>query len=198
MCYVKKLSVFGRPFVKRVALCYRSVVCLSCLSVTFVHCGQTVGRIKTKLGKQVGRGPGHIVLDRDPAPPPTKGHSPHFRSISVAAKWLHITWYGARPRPRRLCVKWGPRSPSQKGGRSPPISAHVYCDQTAGWMKVVLGMEVGLSPGDFVLDGDSLPFPKRGQSPLPNFRPISTVAKRLDASKCKLVWMLASAQGTLC
>ena len=56
------LTVFGRPFVKRFALCYRSVVCLSCpvlsvLSVTFVHCGQTVGRIKTKLGLQVGLGP---------------------------------------------------------------------------------------------------------------------------------------------
>jgi len=45
--------VFGRPFVKRFALCYRTVVCLPCLSVlsvTFVHCGQTVGRIKMKLG----------------------------------------------------------------------------------------------------------------------------------------------------
>jgi len=39
-------------------------------SVTFVHCGQTVGRIKTKLGTQVGLGPGHIVLDGDPAPLP--------------------------------------------------------------------------------------------------------------------------------
>jgi len=29
-------------------------------------------------------------------------------------------------------------------------------------MKVVLGMEVGLSPGDFVLDGDPVPSPKRG------------------------------------
>ena len=37
-------------------------VCLSvCLSVTFVHCGQTVGRTKMKLGVQVGLGPGHIV-----------------------------------------------------------------------------------------------------------------------------------------
>jgi len=27
--------------------------CLSCLSVTFVHCGQTVGRIKMKLGVRV-------------------------------------------------------------------------------------------------------------------------------------------------
>jgi len=38
-----------------------------CLSVTFVHCGQTVGRIKTKLDTQIGLGPGHIVLDGDPA-----------------------------------------------------------------------------------------------------------------------------------
>ena len=32
--------------------------------------------------------------------------------------------------------------------------------QTAGWMKLVLGMEVDLSPGDFVLDGDPVPPPK--------------------------------------
>ena len=32
-----------------------------------------------------------------------------------------------------------------------------------------LGMEVGLSPAGFVLDGYPAPFPKRGQSPLPDF-----------------------------
>ena len=52
-------------------------VCLSCLSVTLVYCGQTVGRIKMKLGMQVGLVPGHIVLDGNPAPSP-KGHSPQF------------------------------------------------------------------------------------------------------------------------
>ena len=31
---------------------------------------------------------------------------------------------------------------------------------------MVLGTDVGLSPGDFVLDGDPLPLPKRRQSPL--------------------------------
>ena len=36
--------------------------------------------------------------------------------------------------------------------------------------------------GFVVLDGDQAPSPKRGPSPLPNFRPISIVAKRLDAS----------------
>ena len=31
-----------------------------------------------KLGMQVGFGPGHIVLDGDPAPSPPKGHSRQF------------------------------------------------------------------------------------------------------------------------
>jgi len=49
---------------------------LSHLSVTLVYCGQTVGWIKMKLGTQVGFGPGHIVLDRDPAPLIKKGTEP--------------------------------------------------------------------------------------------------------------------------
>jgi len=52
--------------------------CLSVLSVTLVYCGQTVGWIKMKLVVQVGRGPGHIVLDGDPTPPQKKGATPQF------------------------------------------------------------------------------------------------------------------------
>jgi len=50
--------VFGRPFAKWFALCYRTVVLslLSCLYVTLVYYGQTVGWIKMKLGMQVGLG----------------------------------------------------------------------------------------------------------------------------------------------
>ena len=66
-------------------------VCLSCLSVAFVHCGQTVGRIKMKFGMQVGLGPGHNVLDGDPAPAPPKGRSPQFSAhiccVQMAA-WI--------------------------------------------------------------------------------------------------------------
>jgi len=53
--------------------------CLSCLSVTLVYCGQTVGWIKVPLGTKVGIGPGDVVLDGNLAPP-WKGHSspPHF------------------------------------------------------------------------------------------------------------------------
>ena len=38
----------------------------------------------------------------------------------------------------------------------------------AGWIKMPLGMEVGLGPGDFVLDGDPAPPSKKGTAP-PNF-----------------------------
>ena len=62
----------------------------------------------------------------------------------------------------------GDPAPLPKIGAEPPkFLAHVYCDQTAGWMKLVLGMEVGLSPDDFVLDGDPVPFPQKGAEPLP-------------------------------
>ena len=169
-----------------------------------------------KLGTQVGIGPGHIVLDGDPAPPPQKGLShPLFGPYPLRPNGFidqDATWYGGRPRPRRLCVRWGHRSPPQKrggapqifgpcllwltgqmdqdgtwhGGRlrpkrlcvrwgpSPPLqkggaplkfSAHVYCGQTAGWITPAFGMEVGLSPGDFVLDGDPAPLLKKGAEP---------------------------------
>jgi len=85
--YNEDLAHFGRPFVKRFALCYQTVVCLSVclrvspvLSVTLLYCGQTdqtVWRIKMKISMQVGLVPGHTGLDGDQAPTPPKGHSPH-------------------------------------------------------------------------------------------------------------------------
>jgi len=84
------VECFGRPFVKRFALLSDPCLSvLSCLSVglTLVYCGQTVGWIKMKLGMPVGQGPGHIVLDGDPAPP-KGGTAPNFRAMSVVAKLL--------------------------------------------------------------------------------------------------------------
>ena len=57
----------------------------------------------------------------------------------------------------------------------------VYSCQNVGWIKVKLGMEVGLSPGDIVLDGDLSPLPKGGTA-ASHFWPMSVVAKRLDGS----------------
>jgi len=41
----------------------------------------------------------------------------------------------------------------------------MYCGQTAGWIKMPLGTEVGLGPGHIVLDGDRAPLPQKGHSP---------------------------------
>jgi len=41
--------------------------------------------------------------------------------------------------------------------------------QTAGCIKMPLGMEVGLSPGNSVLDGDPAPLPTQGVEPSPIF-----------------------------
>jgi len=47
-----------------------------------------------KLGTQVRLGPGHIVLDGDPATPPPKGHSPQFSAhicCSQMAAWIKMS-----------------------------------------------------------------------------------------------------------
>ena len=106
-------TIFGRPFVKRFARCYGTVVCplLYVLSVTLVYYGQTVGWIKMKLGTEVGLGPGNIVLDGDPAsPPPKKKEGRAHSQISDPCLlwpngWMDqdATWHEGRSQPRRLC-----------------------------------------------------------------------------------------------
>ena len=65
----------------------------------------------------------------------------------------------------------------RKKWHSPQFSAHAYCGQTAGWIKVLFGTEVNIGPGDVVLDGVPAP-PKRDTAP--SFWPMSIVSKRLD------------------
>jgi len=62
------------------------------------------------------------------------------------------TWRAGRLRPRTYYVRWGPISPTAS-----QFSAHICCGQRAAWIKMPLRMEVGLGPGDFVLDGDAAP-----------------------------------------
>jgi len=67
------------------------------------------------------------VLDGDPAPLPPKGVEPPIFGPYLLQPngWMDqdATWYGGRPQPRGLCVRWEP-SPTK-------FSAHVYysyCD----------------------------------------------------------------------
>jgi len=96
-----------------------------------------------------------------------------FRSISIVAKRLDASRF-------QLCMEVGlspedvvfngDPAPSPKRGQSPPnFRGHVYCGQTAVWIKMPLGTEVCLGPDDIVLDGDPAPLPKRRQSPYPIF-----------------------------
>ena len=80
----------------------------------------------------------------------------------------------------------GTQLPSPKGA-SPQFSAHVYCGQTAGWIKMPLGTEVDVSPGHIVLDGDpARPPPAKGaqQAAALSFWPMSIVATVAHLSYC--------------
>ena len=59
----------------------------------------------------------------------------------------------------------------KKGAEPAQFSAHLYCGQTAAWMKTPLGTEVGLGLRNIVFDVDPATPRKRAHSPLPNFGP---------------------------
>ena len=93
--------------------------------------------------------------------------------------WINMKLcHEGRPRPWPHCVRWGPSPLSPKGAQPQfrPISV------VAKWLD---GLRVG--PGDFVLDWDPAPLPKKGHAEPPNLRPTSIVAKRLDGSRYHLV-----------
>jgi len=79
-----------------------SCLCPVQLSVTFVHCGQTVGWIKMKIGMQVRLGHGYTALDGDSSPLPQRGtgtQSPIFGPYLLRPNgWMDqdATWYGGR------------------------------------------------------------------------------------------------------
>jgi len=70
-----------------------------------------------------------------------------------------------------------PATPRNKGTPTPTqFLVHIYCGQTAGWIKMPLGTEIKVGPEDVVLHGVAAPL--RGTAP--SFRFMSIVAKRLD------------------
>jgi len=122
-------TVFGRLFVKRFALCYQTVVCLSaclsCLSVCPV-CDVGVlcpnGWIDQDETWHAGMPrPWSHCVRWGPCPFLKRGTPPIFDPYLMWANgWMDqdATWSGGRPRLRRHCVRWGP--PPPKGAR-PPI-----------------------------------------------------------------------------
>ena len=62
------------------------------------------------------------------------------------------------------CVFNGDQAAPRTGGTptTTQFLAHVYCGQTAGWIKMSVGTEVGLGPGDIVLDSKPALPPRKG------------------------------------
>jgi len=77
----------------------------------------------------------------------------------------------------------GTQLPLPKRGQSPQFPAHIFCGKMAGWIKMPLGREVGLSPSDIVLDGDPAPLHQKGVEPL-IFGPCLLW---LDGSRCHFI-----------
>jgi len=136
------------------------------------YCGETAGCIKMPLGMEVGLSPGDFVLDGDPATPSQKGGMEFQDGISR----------GGRPWSDPHCARWEHSPPPKKGAERPQFSVHLYCGQTAGCIKMPLGMEVGLGLRDIVFDvmWTYLPPEKSAHPPSPNFWPMSIVAKWMD------------------
>jgi len=117
--------------------------------------------------------PRRLCVRLGPGSPPQKGaeQPPIFRPTSAVDQRLdrprwHLAWRWGSVKPH--CTTRGPSSPSHNTGQRPQFSAHFYCGQTAGWIKMRLGMEVGLGPADFVLDGDPAPPSQKGAKPRPS------------------------------
>jgi len=165
-------------------------VCLSCLSKTVVYCGQTVRWIKMKLGTQVGLGPVHIVLDGDQAVPPQRVTArPQFSAYICCgqmAGWIKISLgRDVGLGPSDIVSDGDPAPAPRRRGQSPPIFGpcllwpNGWVDQGATWCG---GRP---RPGQHCVRCGPSSIPKGHR--LPNFRPISVAAKRLEGSRCHLV-----------
>jgi len=141
-----------------------------------------------------GLGPGHIVLDGDPdalsqkGAQPKKGAEPPILIpfLLWPNGWMHqdAIRYGGRPQPRRLCVRWGPSYPQQKGHTNPyPIFGPCLLwpngcmDEDATWY----GCRPRPRP-HCVRRGPSSP--AKGSQQPPSFRPMSIVAMVAHLSYC--------------
>ena len=65
----------------------------------------------------------------------------------------------------------GTQPPTQKGRSPTQFSAHVYCGQTAAWIKIALGTEVDLGLRNIVFDVDPATPRKRAHPSHPIFGP---------------------------
>ena len=103
--------------------------------------------IKVKLGMEVGLGPGHIVLDVDPAPPLQKREKPQS-AVHVCCgqmgRWIKMS-LGTEVDlgPGDIVLDGNPAPPPQKGAQQPPLFGpcllwpNGWMDEDATWPHCV-------------------------------------------------------------
>ena len=144
------LSVFGRPFVKRFALCYQTVVCLPmCLSVLSVcDIGELwpngwMDQDETWRADRPQPSP-HCVRWKPSSPFPKRRRSPQFlahgscgQTAAIAACIKMELGMEVSLGPVRIALDGDTAHLPQKGGRAPQFSAHICCGLTAGWIHLM-------------------------------------------------------------
>jgi len=112
-------NIFGRPFVKRFALFYQTVV-LSVMSVCPVcDVGVLWPNVWTDQDETWHAGrprPWPHCVRWGPSSPPKVAQPPIFGPYLLRPDGCmdhDATWYGGRLRPRRLRVRWRPRTPKK-------------------------------------------------------------------------------------
>ena len=115
---------FWWPFVKRFALCYRTIVCLSDCDVGVLWQMSCPGNVLS--GKRLS---GKVIVQETSV---TRYSTPRLFGPCLLWRngWMDqdATWYRDRPQPRPDCVWWVPKLPPVKRGTAAPhFLAHVYC-----------------------------------------------------------------------
>ena len=139
----------------------------------------------------VGLGPGHIVLDGDPSPLPSKGHSPPQFSAHICcgqmAGWIKMPLGREVDLGLSDIVLDGDPAPPPRKGAGPQIFGpcllwpNGWIDQDATWYTG------RLRPRPHCARWGPSPLPPQKGGTSPNLRPMSVVAKRLDGSRCHVV-----------
>jgi len=127
------------------------------------------------------------VLDGDLAPLPQKGWSP---PPQFSAHFKMPLGMDVGLSPGDFVLDGEPVTLPDKGAEPPKFSAHVYCGQTAGWIKMSLGMEVGL--GLRVFDVDPATHRKRAYPLPPNFCPCQLWPRSPISATAELVVVIVS------
>jgi len=115
------LRFFGRPFVKRFAICYRTVVPSVCPVCPVCNVGVLCPNgclDQDETWQGAGLGSDHIVLDGDPAFPSKGAQPPNFRSMQCCqtAGWIKVS-LGREVDlgPGDIVLDRDPAAPSQRG-----------------------------------------------------------------------------------